>query len=389
MIRRAFRYRLYPTAEQEKQLWQTVGATRFVFNLALEQRRDWWRQYRAATGGSLNFASQGRQVTQLRREVDWLAAVAVAPLHQALRDLDRAFSAFFSGRARYPNFRSRGSHDRFRFQGTDTRFFKDSARWSSLQVPRVGRVKFRDTRPILGHIESVTVSHDALGWHICVATVRDHDAPANDNPAVGIDRGIAIALVLSSGERIAMPDLTRLERQRHRAQRTLCRRKRGSYRREKQRRRVSRIAAKIGRIRNHWQHVASTDIARRFGRVVLEDLNTAGMTAKGRGKHGLNRSILAQGWYAFAAKVAYKLEERGGSLELVNPAYSSQTCSDCGTVDSRSRESQASFVCVECGFRANADHNAAIIILRRSTASMPVEGRGCAPVEAGTCLEAA
>jgi putative transposase len=169
-----------------------------------------------------------------------------------------------------------------------------------------------------------------------------------------------------------------------RAQRVLSRRKRGSNRYAKQRLRVARLKAKQARIRKDWIHRTTTDIARHYGHVVLEDLNTKGMTAKGRGKRGLNRSILEQGWAMFATMLAYKLEERGGTLEFVNPAYTSQTCAECGMVDSRSRKSQATFECVHCGHADHADINAAKNILRRSTAFMRVEGRQWPPGETRT-----
>lgn len=389
MIHRAFRYRLEPTPEQESTFRQWAGATRFVYNLALEQRRDYWRQYRAATGGSLNYVSQGRQVTQLRAEVDWVAAVPADALCAALHDLDRAFVNFFRGGKGRPSMRLRGLNDSFRLKGRDMPTRAINKRWSEVRVPKVGWVRFRDTQALRGRAANATICRDALGWHVSFACEIEHEAPANDNPSVGIDRGIATSLALSNGEQFQLTDLSRLDRLKRRAQRIMCRRKRGSNRRRKALRRVASLAAKIGRARSHWQHCVSRDIAERFGTVAIEDLKITNMSAGGRGKRGLNRSILNQGWGAFAVKLAYKLEERGGALVKVNPAFTSQTCSACGTVDSRSRESQASFACVECGFRANADHNAAIIILRRSTASMPVEDTGYGSAEAGTCLEAA
>lgn len=385
MIRRAFRFRLAPTEAQAALLDQWAGATRFVYNLCLEQRRDFWRQYRSATGGSLNFATQGREVTALRQQVDWLRDVPSGALTQALRDLDKAFANFFSGRARFPGFRARGRNDSFRVQAKETAVSRINDRWSVVRVPKVGWIKFRNTRLIEGRLLSVTLIRDALGWHVCFACEIEHAAPANDNPSVGIDRGVAVSLALSNGETFQLPDLDRLDRQRRRAQRVLSRRKRGSNRRRKQRLRVARLAARIARVRANWQHKVSCDIAARFGLVVIEDLNTKGMSARGSGKRGLNRSILNQAWGAFADKLTYKVEASGGTLAKVRPAYSSQTCSDCGAVDPASRKSQSAFACVHCGFTANADHNAAIIILRRSTPELPVEGRGCAPCEAGTC----
>ncbi len=368
-----------------------AGVTRFVYNLCLEQRRDWWRQYRAATGGSLNFASQGRLVTSLRAEVDWIGEAPADCLLQAVRDLDKAFAGFFAKRAGYPGPRKRGVNDSFRWKGRDARFKSINRRWSAVLVPKIGWVKFRTTRLMHGRCLSVTIARDRLGWHVAMSCEIEHDAPANDNPSVGIDRGIAVSLALSNGEQFNLPNLVRLDRQRRRAQRVLSRRKKGSNRRLKQVRRVARLRAKIARIRCHWQHEVSTNIARRFGVVVLENLKITNMTANGAGsqKRGLNRSILEQGWGAFATKLAYKLDERGGTLEKINPAYTSQTCSACGTVDSRSRKSQSDFACIDCGFAANADHNAAIIILRRSTAWLPAEDAGCGSIEAGTCLEAA
>lgn len=380
---------MYPTPDQEVTLAQFAGVTRLVYNLALEQRRDFWRQFKATAEKSFNFAAQCSEVTALRRDVEWIGSLPSGPMQQALRDLDRAFANFFSGRAQYPSFRRRGVNDAFRFQAKELRIRTINARWSAVRIPLLGWVRFRATRQSKGSEISATFSRDALGWHVSFACEIDHEAPANDNPAVGIDRGIAVSLALSNGETFNLPDLSALDRRKRRAQRVLSRRKRGSNRRRKQLRRVAQISAKIARVRSHWQHVVSTDIARRFGTVVLEDLRVKNMSASGRGKHGLNRSILNQAWGAFAEKLAYKLEERGGALVKINPAFTSQTCSDCGAVDSRSRKSQAAFECTSCGFAANADHNAAIIILRRSTSAMPVEGTGYGPVEAGTCLEAA
>lgn len=389
MLHRAFRYRLYPTPEQELTLRQFVGVTRLVYNLALEQRRDFWRQYRVATGGALNFVSQGREVTKLRAEVDWIAAVPSTCLTQALRDLDKAFAGFFAGRARFPTRRRKGLNDSIRVQAKEASVRRINARWAKVRIPNLGWVRYRDTRPIVGRRISVTISRDALGWFVAFACEVEHEAPANDNPAVGIDRGIAVSLALSNGETFQLPDLDALDRRKRRSQRALARCRRGSKRRLKRLRRVARLSAKIARVRAHWQHCVSRDIASRFGTVVVEDLRVANMTAAGRGKRGLNRSILSQGWTAFADKLAYKLQERGGALVTVNPAFTSQTCSACGVVDQASRNSQAEFACVACGFTDNADRNAAENILRRSTSLMPAKGSGYAPVEPGTMLEAA
>lgn len=374
MIQRAFRYRLYPTKAQAERLSQFVGATRFVYNLALEQRRDWWRP-----GRRFNLATQSREVTQLRAEVDWLREAHSTPLTQAIRDLDRAFANFFAGRASYPTMRRRGVNDSIRFKGTEARTADVSERWRLVRIQKIGWIRYRSTRPLAGRVVNVTVTKCGLGWHVIFACEIEHEVEPSTLPSVGIDRGIANTLALSAGEMLSTPDTAALERRKRKAQRILSRRKRGSNRYRKQRLRVARLAAKIARVRKEWQHRASTDIARRFGIVALEDLKASSMV---RANRGLAKSIHEQGWHGFEWKLAYKLEERGGTLVKINPAYTSQECSACGVIDKRSRESQARFACRHCGFEGHADTNAALNILRRSTAV--ADGCGCAPDEART-----
>ncbi|MBB4272947.1 RNA-guided endonuclease InsQ/TnpB family protein [Rhizobium mongolense] len=218
----------------------------------------------------------------------------------------------------------------------------------------------------------------ANGWHIAFACEIDHAVAANDLPAVGIDRGVANTLTLSTGEHWWMPaGLAEIERRKRRAQRVLARRKRGS------RRHAKAPAAALqpcrpalpasGRIGGTRPILISPVASQRS----LEDLATRNMTRSARktvdAPGTLNRAILAQGWHGFETVLAYKLEERGGYRCKVDPRHTSQSCSACGAVDRESREGQASFRCCQCGLRAHADHNAAINILRRNTASMIVE----------------
>ena len=397
MIHRAFRYKLAPSTEQDALLRQFAGVVRLVYNLALEQRRDWWRHYRRQTGSYLTYIAQARELTALRATFDWIAAVHVTPQQQALRDLDRAYANFFAGRAGYPSPRRKGVNDAFRFQGREIEVKRLNGKWSAVRLPKIGWVKFRDTRPLRGKVLNLTVSLSADGWHVAFACEIEHAVPpATALPAVGVDRGVANTLTLSTGEHLRLPaSLVKIEQAKRRAQRTVARRKRGSARHAKARRRVAALQARAARIRQDWRHRASLGLVRRFGTVVLEDLATRNMTRSARGtseapgtnvrqKAGLNRAILDQGWHGFETVLAYKLEERGGHLCKVDPRHTSQTCSACGVVDKESRESQASFHCRRCGFRAHADHNAAINILRRNTASMIVEEGHRLSVEAIT-----
>lgn len=379
---RTQKYRLYPTPEQAEKLTQFSGTVRFLYNLALEQRRDFHRQFKCATGRTLNYATQGRQLTELRREFPWIAETPANCLHGALQDLDKAFAAFFRGGG-FPAFRKAGVHDSFEVKGADTETRRLNRKWSQLKVPKIGWVKYRDTRAIRGEIRSTRVVREGGAWFACVGVRSDFVAPENNLPAVGIDRGVTLALALSDGGSFKAPaSLQAIDRRARRAQRVLSRRKRGSRRYARQRATVARLKAQAALVRRDWQHKATTAIVRKFGTVVVEDLKTRSMTAAGPRKRGLNRSILSVGWHAIETMLAYKLEERGGTLIKTNPAYTSQTCAECGTVDRESRESQARFACRSCGHTDNADINAARNILRQGLAC--VDGGGCAPDEART-----
>lgn len=384
MLSRGYKFRLYATDEQEILFGQYAGVCRLVYNLALEQRRDWWRLFKANAGYSISYASQCRELTLLRSEFDWISAVSIICQQQALRDLDKAFGNFFAGRADYPTPRKRGVNDAFRFSGRDCPWRKLNAKWAVVKLPKIGEVKFRLTRDIPGTVKNVTVTGDALGWHVVFSTEVEHEAPQNFGPAVGIDRGVTHTLALSDGAFRDMPKerLNVLDRRARKQARKLAKCKRGSNRRNAAKKLLARTKAKIARVRLHWNHERTTEIAQTHGVVVLEALKTKSMTASAAGtvaepgrkvrqKAGLNRAILDNAWFQFEALLSYKMAEWGGELRKVNPAYTSQTCSCCGTIDKASRENQATFHCRHCGHMANADWNAARNILRAGTQPAP------------------
>lgn len=389
-IMRGFKYRAYPTPEQEAQLFQYVGVCRLVYNLALEQRRDFWRQHMRSEGKRISFAGQCRELAQLRAEFDWIAAVPSVAQTYALRDLDTAFQRFFRGRAGYPQMRRRGMDDAFRFRGLDLVIDRQNARWATVKIPKLSGLRFRSHRAMVGDVVNATVAYRGGKWWISFICRREVETPAALPGQVGIDRGIARTLALSTGEHMQAPDASAINKRITRARRILSRRKKGSARYVAQRQRLSTLTAKAARVRLDWSHRASTDIAQRFGLVAIEALNIKAMTASAVGtvaaptvgsyrKTGLNRSILEQSWGQFATLLDYKLAERGGVLVSVPAQYTSQTCGACGVVDAKSRESQARFRCVHCGHEDNADRNAAVEILRRSAAS--VEGAVASPLK--------
>ena len=158
---------------------------RLVYNLALEQRRDWYRQYRRATGKRLTYVGRARELTALRAAFDWIADVHVTPQQQALRDLETAYDNFFADRARYPRPRRKGVNEAFRFQGREIETRRLNRRWSAVRLPKIGWVKFRDTRKIRGKVKNVTLALAANGWHISFACEIAHVAVPSALPAVG------------------------------------------------------------------------------------------------------------------------------------------------------------------------------------------------------------
>jgi putative transposase len=401
VIRKANTYRLYPTPEQEQQMAQIAGSCRFVYNLALEQRSEWWRP-----GRTFNFASQCRELTMLRAEVDWLKAAPVHTLQQALKDLDRAYQNWWAGRADYPTPRKKGLNDSFRFPDPVSIKVRRTGQSSGrIKLPKLGWIRLRGWYAIPGDICNATVSRRAGQWHVAVQWQREVADPAPSSlPAVGIDRGVAVFAALSNGASIAPVNHGKKAlRALRKAQRNLSRKKRGSSNRRKAIRRVAKIQRRVANARNNVLNQQTKTIANNHGVVVVEALKLRNMSASAKGtlaepgkmvrqKAGLNRAILDQGWGMFGRFLGYKLADRGGVLVEVPAHHTSQTCAGCGVVDARSRQDQARFVCTTCGHEANADTNAAIIILKRGLdkSLKPVEGhRGQRPDDAGSIRRAA
>lgn len=387
---RGFTYQLRPTAEQATLMSQFAGVCRLVWNLALEQRRDHWRRYQENTGNNLNYVTQARELTALRAEFDFIRAVHSTPQQRALKALDEAYRRAWKGLGGYPRPKKKGVHDAFSFAGREIRVEKINRRWGRVRLPKIGWVRVRLTRPIEGSVREATVTRTVLGWQISIGCLIDAET-ADNGITVGIDRGVTVPIMLSDGTAYELPaEIARHERAARKAQRVASRRKRGSVRWAKAQRRVAAIKARQARARKHWAHVVTSDIAARYGGVVVERLRTKNMTRSAKGtvdapgrnvaqKRGLNRAILNVGWHQIETMLSYKVAR----FVKVDPCYTSQTCASCGTVDSRSRKNQASFVCAACGHRDNADRNAAINILNRVN-NPGVEASSCGADEART-----
>lgn len=398
LLRKAHVYRLYPTPDQAAVLGRWVGAVRATYNVALEQRRTFWKP-----GRRFNFASQCREVTALRAEFDWIRDVPVHPLQQAIKDLDRAYQNWWAGRAQAPTPRKRGVNDAMRFPDPATFAFRRiSRRAGEARLPKLGWVRLRWDRATPGEVRNITVSRRAGVWTVAAQYEREiADPEPSTLPAVGIDRGVNVFAALSDGTMIAPANCGRKALGAlRRAQRKLARKRRGSSNRGKQARRVARLHMRVANARKDFLHKTSTAIANNHGLVVLERLEVRNMVRSAvgtverpgrnvRAKAGLNRSILDQGWGVFGRFLGYKLPERGGAVGEVIARDSSRECRVCGLVDERNRKGDR-FLCVGCGHPEHADTNASKVILKRwDTSLLPVEASRERAGEAGTIRAAA
>jgi len=377
------RYRLTPSPAQEAVLTDHCAHARYVWNLAVEQQ-SWWQPGRTSAPGYLE---QCRQLTAARAEYPWLAAGSQMVQQQALRDFAQAMTAFFDPRnpAGPPSWRKAGRDEGFRIVGRRGRQWdvrRLSRKTGEVWIPKAGWVRFRWSRAVPAGAKSYRVTMDRAGrWHVAFAAIPDPVPAPGNGEAVGIDRGVAVSAALSTGELLRVPGLTARERTRLlRLQRKLTRARRGSERRQRVRLAVARLRARETDRRKDWAEKASTDIARQFDVIRVEDLQIKKMTRSAAGtrehpgryvrqKAGLNREILRSGW----GLLVHRLEQKApGRVENIKPAFTSQRCSACGQVDPKSRESQAVFRCTACGYACNADVNAA----RNIAAGHAVTARG-------------
>jgi putative transposase len=230
-------------------------------------------------------------------------------------------------------------------------------------------VRFRWSRAVPGAVKSFRVTRDRAGrWHVAFAAIPAPIPAPGTGEIVGVDRGVRVSAALSTGDLLVAPGLGETEAERLlRLQRRRAKARHGSKRRAKLTATIARLKAREADRRKDWVEKTSTDLARRFDVIGVEDLKIATMTRSAKGtvaepgrrvaqKRGLNRGILASGWGRLVARLEHKAP---GRVVKVNPRYTSQTCNTCSHTAQESRESQALFRCVACGYQDNADVNAA------------------------------
>jgi len=390
----AFKYELMPDGDQTRDMRRFAGSCRFVFNKALAMQKALYEQGQKKLG----YAGLCKCLTEWRNspETPWLADAPVHPLQQTLKDLERAYTNFFAQRADFPRFKKKGrTQDSFRYP--DPKQFKLDQANSRLFLPKLGWLRYRNSREVLGTPKNVTISQSNGKWFASIQTEREVEIPLHQGTAVGIDLGVVRFATLSDGAVFApLNSFKRHEQALAKAQRAMSRKEKFSNNWKKAKAQVQRIHARIGNARRDYLHKATTAISNNHAMVCIEDLQVRNMSASAAGtpeapgtqvraKSGLNRSILDQGWFEFRRQLDYKTAWAGGHLIAVPAHNTSRTCPCCGHVAKENRQTQARFACVECGFEDNADLVGAINVLRAGHARLACEVSGAViPPAAGT-----
>lgn len=398
----AFKYELMPDGEQQRNMRRFAGSCRFVFNKALALQQAHYAEGKK----KLSYADLCKHLTEWRKnsETQWLSEAHSQPLQQSLKDLERAYKNFYEKRADFPRFKKKGLSDSFRYpQGCKL----DQAN-SRIFLPKLGWMRYRNSREVLGGVKNVTVSFGQGKWFVSIQTEREVDTPVHPSTGmVGIDMGIARFATLSDGSYFApLNSFKRQEKALEKAQRAMSRKQKFSNNWKKAKVNVQKIHARIGNARRDYLHKATTTISKNHAMVCIEDLQVRKMSKSASGstetpgrnvkaKSGLNKAILDQGWYEFRRQLDYKLAWNGGQLNAVPPQNTSRTCPCCGHIAKENRLSQARFKCVECGFEENADLVGAINVLRAGHArlacadtSPAVGASGQEPTEATQAIAA-
>lgn len=364
--------KLYPTKEQETLFRKTIGCCRFIYNHYLFLRKENHARYK-----------QGKKdkriptESELKQTYEWLREVDANAVQIARQNLDTAFKNCFKHGFGYPKFHKKGIKETFSIpqknEGHNLIIKKDK-----IKLGKCGLVKSKGPLLNKGKIKRATVKLEAGAWYVSILhEIEDSEfyQPQNfKDEACGIDLGVIRPLMVTNGidfqgcGRHTKAILEQLELRRKRYQRQLARKVKGSRNREKAKIKVQKAFQKERFVRKDFIEQVSDKLTKTFRKIIFEDLKIASMTARGKGKHGLNREMLRLGLSSLVKRTMDKAARRGNEVVFVDPRYTSQTCSSCGTISKESRKSQSRFQCVGCGFKLNADKNASLNILAKGLA---------------------
>jgi len=356
IINKTYRFRLFPTKEQEVLLNKHFGCVRYVYNHFLNERK---KQYQA-NKKSDNYYKQAAALTKLKNEEDtkWLKEVNSQSLQFALRSLDTAFLNFFRGNAQFPKFKSKKRKNTF----TIPQFGK-------LEDGKIIIPKFKDGikvklhREVKGKIGKMSITKTPTGkYYVSIFTEQEVEELPKTNKQVGIDLGLKDFVITSDNKKFKNNRyITKYTKQLKKAQRHLSRKQKGSNGFEKQKLKVAKIHEKIANCRLDTLHKVSKELVKSYDLISVEDLNVKGMIKNRK----LSKHIADASWGKFVTLLQYKCDWYGKELVKVNRFYpSSKTCSECGWINQELKLSDREWTCNSCAAIHDRDLNASKNILK-------------------------
>jgi putative transposase len=363
--------RLYPNEAQKQLLSQHFGSCRFIYNRMLSMKI---KDYSDGIKTTAYDLKKLLPVMKKSEEFSWLKEIDSTALQNSILNMDKAYQNFFrrvkSGeKSGFPQFKSR--HNPRQSYQSSTATIKES----KLYLPKIGLIKTKFHRKVVGVVKTVTISLEANQYFASINYENglEQSYGVNNGKSIGIDVGVKVFAYTSENEAIEHINLNLEITNVIKAQKVLSRRKKGSANRAKAKAKLAKKHLKLKNKRNDFLHKITKTLSENQT-VAVENLKIKNMSkqAKGsienpnmraRAKRGLNRSILQQSWGKFFELLEYKLDRNGGKLIRVDPKFTSQKCSCCGHTEKENRLKQAQFICKNCGNALNADYNASINIL--------------------------
>lgn len=366
-VKRAFRYRFYPTSQQEVLLRKTFGCVRLVYNKALAIRSEAWRLHRTSvTYGEL---SAMLPVWKKQEDLAFLKEISSVPLQQELRHLQTAFTKFWNKQGGYPKFKSK-RHSKLSATFTGSAFKCVDNKLYIAKSPEPLDIHWSRELPENVTPSSITVMLDKAGrWFVSILVEDNIEELPEIDSSIGIDLGLSTLMTLSTGEKIKRREISPKQRESlRRCQQDLSRKVKNSKNWEKNRLKLAKKHAKISDSRRDFLHKLSTQLIRENQTIVTEDLNIKGMSAKGGSyKKGLNRSIMESSWSELISMLTYKASWYGRELIQIDRWFpSTRMCGSCSQLTGPHGRKELSiryWTCSNCGAAHNRDVNAANNIL--------------------------